>query len=420
MSYQAELIAVGTELLLGGVANTDAQYLSEKLSGVGVDVLYHTAVGDNPARLTEVIQIARKRADLLIFTGGLGPTYDDLTKGVVCRAFGRDLIFHPEIVDEIQHYFDTVFHREMPECNLQQAYLPENCAVFHNPVGTAPGCAFVQDDVTVVLLPGVPRECRYLTDHALIPWLKEKSDGVIVSHDLRIFGLTEPQVQELLGDLMDHAVNPSLAPYAKTGEVMLRLTAKAAAAEECEELMAPLFWDVRARLGDYLYGVDVDSLEQRVLQLLKKHHLTLSAAESCTGGLIAKRITDLPGASSVFLGGVVSYTNGVKAGVLGVDQALLDQYGAVSEPVARAMAEGVRHITGSDLAVSVTGVAGPDKDDRGNEVGTVFLALAIPGNTIVQQLDLGTGRERVRIMAAHHAFDMIRRYVTGLPINKGE
>ena len=417
MSYRAEIIAVGTELLLGNVANTDAQFLSEQLAAVGVDVLYHTAVGDNPARLEEVIAIARRRADLLIFTGGLGPTYDDLTKETVCRAFGLELVFHPEIVSEIRHYFDTVFRREMPACNLQQARLPEGCVIFHNPVGTAPGCLFEKDGVTAVMLPGVPRECRYLTEHQLIPWLREKHGGVILSHDLRVFGLTEPQVQENLADIMDEAVNPSLAPYAKTGEVMLRLTAKADTAEECEELMAPLLWDVRSRLGDCLYGVDVDSLEQRVLQLLRQRGLTLSAAESCTGGLIAKRITDLPGASASFLGGVVSYTNGVKARVLGVPEELLDKHGAVSEPVARAMAEGVRRLTGSDLAVSVTGVAGPDRDDRGNEVGTVFIGLAAPDGTAVRRLDLGTGRDRVRTMAAHHAFDMLRRHLTGLPFD---
>ena len=415
-----EIIAVGTELLLGNVANTDAQYLSEKLSTVGVDVLYHTAVGDNVPRLVEVTEIARNRAKLLIYIGGLGPTYDDLTKETVCRAFGRELVFHDEIVEEIRHYFDTVFRREMPECNLQQAYLPENGTVFHNPVGTAPGCAFEEEGVTVVMLPGVPRECRYLTDYALIPWLREKSGGVILSHDLRIFGLTEPQVQERLSDIMNSAVNPSLAPYAKPGEVMLRLTAKAATSEECEERMAPLFRDVKARLGEYLYGVDVSGLEEQVLHLLKKEQLTLSSAESCTGGLIAKRLTDLPGASAVFLGGVVSYTNAVKANVLGVPQALLDEYGAVSEPVARAMAEGARRITRSDLAVSVTGVAGPDRDDRGNEVGTVFLALATPKGTIVRHLALGSGRERVRTMAAHHALDTVRRYLTDLPISKGE
>ncbi|MBQ1460032.1 MAG: competence/damage-inducible protein A [Oscillospiraceae bacterium] len=416
MSYRAEIIAVGTELLLGNVANTDAQFLSEQLAGVGVDVLYHTAVGDNPTRLTEVIAIARRRADLLIFTGGLGPTYDDLTKETVCRAFGVELTFHPEIVEEIRQYLNTVFGAETPACDSQQAWLPEGCTVLHNAVGTAPGCIFEKDGVTVVMLPGVPRECRYLTERGLIPWLRQKHQGVILSHDLRLFGLREPLVQEKLADLMDEAVNPSLAPYAKTGEVMLRLTAKADTAERCEELMAPLFWDVKTRLGDYLYGVDVDSLEQRVLQLLRERGLTLSAAESCTGGLIAKRITDLPGASAAFLGGVVSYTNGVKAHVLGVPEALLEEYGAVSAPVALAMAQGVRRITGSDLAVSVTGVAGPDKDDRGNEVGTVFIGLAAPDDTAVRQLALGTGRDRIRTLAAHYAFDMLRRYLTDLPI----
>lgn len=416
MSHHAELIAVGTELLLGNVSNTDAQYISEQLATIGVDVLYHTAVGDNPERLREVIDIARKRCDLLIFTGGLGPTYDDFTKVTVCKTFGVPLVRHPEILEEIRHYFETVLRKEMTPSNEQQADLPEGCHIIHNPVGTAPGCIFEKDGITVAMLPGVPKECRYLTEHALIPWLKNRSEGTIVSHDLRIFGIGESALQDMIGDLMDEAVNPSLAPYAKTGEVMLRLTAKADTEEACEELMAPLFWDARSRLGEYLYGVDVDSLEARVAQLMKDRGLTFSAAESCTGGLIAKRITDVPGASAVFMGGVVSYTNAVKAHVLGVPQHLLDEYGAVSEPVARAMAEGVRQLTKSDLAVSVTGVAGPDKDDRGNEVGTVFIGLSDNRKTIVRKLDLGTGRERVRTVAAHHAFDMLRRYLTDLPL----
>lgn len=416
MSHHAELIAVGTELLLGNVANTDAQYISEQLATIGVDVLYHTAVGDNPQRLREVIDIAQKRCDLLIFTGGLGPTYDDFTKVTVCKAFGVPLVRHQEILEEIRHYFETVLRKEMTPSNEQQADLPEGCHIIHNPVGTAPGCIFEKGGITVAMLPGVPKECRYLTEHALIPWLKNKSEGTIVSHDLRIFGIGESALQDMIGDLMDEAVNPSLAPYAKTGEAMLRLTAKADTEEECEELMAPLFWDVRSRLGEYLYGVDVDSLEERVARLLKDRGLTFSAAESCTGGLIAKRITDVPGASAVFMGGVVSYTNGVKNRVLGVPQTLLDEYGAVSEPVCKAMAEGVRQLTKSDLSVSVTGVAGPDKDDRGNEVGTVFIGLSDEYKTIVRKLDLGTGRERVRTTAAHHAFDMLRRYLTDLPL----
>ena len=217
MTYHAEIIAVGTELLLGNIANTDAQELSQALASVGVDVLYHTVVGDNPQRLEEAIAIARKRADLLIFTGGLGPTYEDLTKETVCRVLDVPLTFHPEAAADIRRNFDTIFHREMPSGTLRQAELPEGCEVFCNRVGTAPGCVFHAGDVTAVLLPGVPSECRYLTETALLPWLRRQSSETILSHDLRIFGLSEPQVQELLGDLMDQAVNPSLAPYAKTG-----------------------------------------------------------------------------------------------------------------------------------------------------------------------------------------------------------
>ena len=217
---------------------------------------------------------------------------------------------------------------------------------------------------------------------------------------------------------MDRAENPSLAPYAKPGEVMLRLTAKGESPQDCQERMAPLFWDVRSRLGDCLYGVDVSSLEEVVITRLRQKGLTLSAAESCTGGLIAKRLTDVPGASAAFLGGVVSYTNAVKAGVLGVPRDLLEQYGAVSEPVARAMAEGVRRLTGSDLAVSVTGLAGPDGDDRGNPVGTVYLGLSLPGETLVRRLALGGDRSRIRLLAASSALDMIRRHLCDLPIEQ--
>ena len=412
MNYTAEIIAVGTELLLGNVANTDAQMISEALSTVGVNVLYHTAVGDNAQRLEEVTQIARKRADLLIFTGGLGPTYDDFTKDVVCRTFGKELVFFPDAAATIQHYYDTVFCRPMPEGTLRQAWLPEGCTFFRNDAGTAPGCVFEADGTTVVLLPGVPSECACMTQQQLLPWLRSRSPQVILSRDIRIFGLSEPKVQAMLSEVMDEAVNPSLAPYAKTGEVMLRMTAKADAEEACLRLMEPMLAQVRTILGDHIYGEDVGSLEEVVVRLLREKKLTLSAAESCTGGLIAKRLTDIPGASAAFCGGVVSYTNEVKHAVLGVPQRLLDEYGAVSEPVARAMAEGARRITGADLALSVTGVAGPDKDDRGNEVGTVFVGLSTPEGTAVRQLALGRGRERIRTMAAHYALDMVRRYLT--------
>ena len=411
MSYHAEVIAVGSELLLGNVANTDAQYVSEKLAAAGVDVLYHTAVGDNPERLRQVTEIARRRCDLLLFIGGLGPTYDDLTKETVCAVFGRPLEFHEDVMTEIAGYFKNVFRREMPACNRQQALLPKDCTVFHNPVGTAPGCLFAAEGATVAMLPGVPHECRYLTDHALLPYLAARQEGVILSHTLHIFGLTEPKVQELLGDLMDTARNPSLAPYAKSAEIQLRITAKAETADACESLMAPLLQQVRQRLGKHLCGMDMGRPEQHAVEALKTRGLTVSAAESCTGGLIAKGITDVAGASAVFPGGVVSYSNDVKHRVLGVPQALLDGCGAVSEPVARAMAEGVRRLTGSDLALSVTGLAGPDGDDRGNPVGTVYIGLAGPEGTEVTHLMLRGSRESIRQQAADYAFALLNRYL---------
>ena len=254
-------------------------------------------------------------------------------------------------------------------------------------------------------------------ENRAVPYLEKLTDGVIVSHEIRIFGMGESSVEEKLYEPMTKLTNPTLAPYAKPNEVMLRATAKADTPEAAEKLLQPLVAQVRETLGDVVYGVDVESLEEVVSALLKKDRLTLSAAESCTGGLIAKRITDLPGASEVFRGGIVSYTNGVKAGALGVPEAVLEESGAVSEPAARAMAEGCRRVCGSDLAVSVTGVAGPDSDDRGTEVGTVFIALASDSGTICRRFSCGKGRgrDRVRTSAAQYAFDMIRRFLLGLP-----
>ena len=417
MHYNAELIAVGTELLLGNITNTDAQMLSEGLSALGIDVYYHTVVGDNPQRLQEALDIARRRANIIITTGGLGPTYDDLTKQTICAAFGRELTFHEDIWQDIQSYFQRQ-GKTATDNNRQQAMLPVGCTVFDNPVGTAPGCGFEADGVYVLMLPGPPYECRYMFAHKAVPYLQGLTHEKIFSHEIRIFGMGESQVEAALHDLMVESTNPTLAPYAKTGECMLRATAKAPTREEAEAMLAPMLEKVKGILGSAIYGVDIGSLEEAVLHLLQEQGKTLSAAESCTGGLVAKRITDLAGASAVFKGGVVSYTNAVKERVLGVPQDLLDQYGAVSEPVARAMAEGCRCLLGSDIAVSVTGVAGPDRDDRGNDVGTVFIGLATAEGTFCKQVDLRRGRSRgmIRHIAAHHAFDMVRHALLGMEL----
>lgn len=417
MPHTAELIAVGTELLLGDIVNLDAQILSQGLSALGINVHYHTVVGDNPLRLRDALEVARKRADIIITTGGLGPTYDDLTKQTICAVFGRELELHQDILDDLRAWFAQKMHKPMPENNVQQAMLPVGCTVFDNPVGTAPGCAFQEEGVHVLMLPGPPFECRYMFENRAVPYLSALTDGVILSHEIRIFGMGESAVEEALHQAMTTMTNPTLAPYAKLNECMVRATAKAESVQAAEAMLKPLVEQVCAQLGDVVYGVDVDSLEAVVSQLLRQRGLTLSAAESCTGGLIAKRMTDLPGASQVFRGGVVSYVNPVKAGVLGVPQALLDQYGAVSDPVARAMAEGCRRICGSDFALSVTGVAGPDRDDWNNEVGTVYIGLAYDGGVLCRKFSCGKGRgrDRVRSAAAQHAFDLLRRHLLGLP-----
>ena len=417
MSHTAEIIAVGTELLLGNIVNTNARDISQALSAVGVNVFWHTVVGDNPQRLKEALDVARRRADIIITTGGLGPTYDDLTKQTICEAFGKPLVLHQDILDDLKVFFEKNIHMKMPSNNLQQAELPEGCTVFDNPVGTAPGCAFESDGVHVLMLPGPPFEMLTMLKGHVVPYLRNLSSEVIVSHDIMTFGLGESPMEELIREKMSRMENPSLATYAKPSEVRLRATAKAESAEAAEAMLAPVVKDVTDFLGDYVYGVDVSSLEETCFRLLKEKNLTLATAESCTGGRVAERITALPGVSAVYRGGVVSYWTSVKADVLGVPQETLDAHGAVSEETARAMAEGARRITGADIAVSVTGVAGPDPDERGVAVGIVYIGLATPDGTFCRPLDLGKRRrDRIQDLSSNHALDVVRRYLTGLPI----
>lgn len=413
MSHNAEIISVGTELLLGNIVNSDAQMISQGLSELGINVYYHTVVGDNPERLRAAVEQARKRADIIITTGGLGPTCDDLTKNVLAECFGKKLRYDEESACRIEAAFAS-WNGTMTENNYQQAMLPEGCTVLANDWGTAPGVAFEADGVCVIMLPGPPRECREMFRYRAAPYLRKYAGGDIVSRSLRIFGMGESHVESLLRDKMNAMQNPTLAPYAKEGEVELRITAKAPTEEEARALIAPVEKELRALLGPVIYGADVASMEAVVLDLLKERGLTLGCAESCTGGLIAKRITDLPGASAVFRGGVVSYTDQVKRTVLGVPNVMLAQYSAVSEQVARAMAEGARQVLGCDIAVSTTGVAGPGSDERGNPVGLVFVAIAAPERTHVRKLMTGGIRERSRNLSTNHAFDLIRRYLTGL------
>ncbi len=414
MSHTAELIAVGTELLLGNIANTDAQMISQGLSQLGINVYYHTVVGDNPQRVRQAVDIARGRADILITTGGLGPTCDDLTKVAVAQAFGKELVYHEPSAQRIRERF-AARGTPVTENNFQQAMVPEGCTVLDNDWGTAPGVAFQAGGTHVLMLPGPPRECAMMFRHRALPYLQQLADGVIASRTVKTFGIGESAAEALLRDLMNALHNPTLAPYAKPTGTELRITAHAPTREEALRLIAPVEEQVKAILGDKVIGVDVDSLEEVCFALLKDRGLTVGTAESCTGGLLAKLLTDLPGSSAVFRGGVVSYTNGVKAGLLGVPQDLLDRYGAVSPQVAEAMARGAKAALGCDIALSTTGVAGPDADDRGNPIGLVYLGLAWGDQCQVTEFHAGpVERERVRRQAAQTALDLLRRHLTGL------
>lgn len=418
MSHIVEILSVGTELLLGNIANTDAQMLSQGLSTLGLNVYYHTVVGDNPQRAREAVEIAKKRSDIIITTGGLGPTCDDLTKNVLAEAFGKKLVYDEDSVQRIKGYFSRI-GQSMTENNLQQALLPEGCTILQNDWGTAPGCAFYAEGVHVIMLPGPPSECKPMFEHRAAPYLKSLSEGVIYSHTLKLFGIGESAMEERLRGQMNTMSNPTLAPYAKEGECELRVTAKADTQAQAQALLQPTIEQVQQLFGAMVYGIDVSSLEEVVMGLCRERGMTLGVAESCTGGLISKRLTDVAGASAVFKGAVISYTNEVKSKLLGVPQQLLDEHGAVSAQVAAAMAEGARKAIGCDIALSATGVAGPDKDDRGNEIGTMFVALAAKDKTHVRSLHLSTRpmRERLRIQTAHHAFDLARRYLAGLPLD---
>ena len=416
-AYNTEIISVGTELLLGHITNTDARDISEMLSRIGINVKYHTVVGDNPERLRSCVEIAKKRADIIITTGGLGPTCDDLTKQILAESFGLRLLRDEKEVDGLYDYIRN--SRAFTPNNLMQAMLPEGCTVFHNQWGTAPGCAFTAEGKTVLMMPGPPVECVPMFRTYGIPYLQSLSDEEIVSHSVRIFGIGESAVDDMFADEMNTMLNPTMAPYAKECDCLLQITAKAGSEEEAEAMISPVIDHVKERLGHYVYGMDVECLEEAVFPMLKERGLTFAAAESCTGGEIAKRMTDIPGASSVFLGGAVVYTNEAKAKILGLDLEMIEEKGAVSREVAIALAEHVRELTGADLGIGVTGVAGPDTDGV-HEVGTVFVSMAAEDGTYVRALQMGPRRTRsfVRRMSGNHAFDMMRRWMTGLEVEQ--
>lgn len=405
-----ELISVGTEILLGDILNTDAQYLSIELAKLGISVIHQSTVGDNRERLLAQLDEAAKRSDIIILSGGLGPTPDDLTKEVCCEFFGKEMFLHEPTVEKIKKYFSSK-GIEMAQNNLKQAMLPKDCVIFPNDNGTAPGMAIEKDGVHILVLPGPPRELKPMFQNCAVPYLMQFSDRIIVSHNIRTFGIGESSMAERVNDLFD-AQNPTVAPYAKDGEALLRVTAMAKTKEDAESLCEPIIEEIKKRLDAYVYGVDYNCIEEAVVGMLKEHHLKVATAESCTGGLIAKRITDVPGASEVFECGIISYANGIKHKVLGVSEDDLNKYGAVSEPVAKQMAQGALKVSGADIAVSVTGIAGPDSDSTDKPVGLVYIGLADKENVWVREIRTSRrDRSYNRYVSASNALNMIRLYI---------
>lgn len=405
-----ELISVGTEILLGDILNTDAQYLSIELAKLGISVIHQSTVGDNRERLLAQLDEAAKRSDIIILSGGLGPTPDDLTKEVCCEFFGKEMFLHEPTVEKIKKYFSSK-GIEMAQNNLKQAMLPKDCVIFPNDNGTAPGMAIEKDGVHILVLPGPPRELKPMFQNCAVPYLMQFSDRIIVSHNIRTFGIGESSMAERVNDLFD-ARNPTVAPYAKDGEALLRVTAMAMTKEDAESLCEPVIEEIKKRLDAYVYGVDYNCIEEAVVEMLKEHHLKVATAESCTGGLIAKRITDVPGASEVFECGIISYANEIKHKFLGVSEDDLNKYGAVSEPVAKQMAQGALKVSGADIAVSVTGIAGPDSDSTCKPVGLVYIGLADKENVWVREIRTSRrDRSYNRYVSASNALNMIRLYI---------
>ncbi|MBP3442738.1 MAG: competence/damage-inducible protein A [Clostridia bacterium] len=405
-----EIISVGTELLLGDILNTDAQFLSQELAKLGLSVLHQSTVGDNHDRLYELLEQAAQRSDIIILSGGLGPTPDDITKEVACEFFSKDLTLHEESLRRMSSYF-TAKGLVMPETNKKQAMLPADCVVFENNNGTAPGLAMEKDGTHILLLPGPPRELKPMFYESAVPYLKNFSDKVIISHNIRTFGIGESAMSEVVADLLDSA-NPTVAPYAKDGEALLRVTAMADNNDDAENLCKPVIDEIRSRLSDYIYGIDCNSIEEAVVPMLIENNLKLATAESCTGGLVGKRITNISGASKVYECGIIAYANEIKHRVLGVSVDALRQYGAVSAEVAEQMAKGALEVSGADIAVSVTGIAGPLSDGTSKPVGLSYIALADKNNVWVKELNTGhTNRDYNRFVNSSNALNMVRMYI---------
>lgn len=410
----AEIICVGTELLLGNIANTNAVYISNKLSELGIDVFYQTAVGDNSLRLKETFINAFGRSDIIIITGGLGPTSDDITKETVAEALRLPLVIDEASKNHIDDYF-TSTGRVPTESNYKQALAPKGSAIIQNTVGTAPGYCIEKGGKRVFLLPGPPKELTAMFESSVFPYLHGISDSLLVSHYIRIFGIGESKIEEMLGDLVKSS-NPTVATYASPGDCMIRVTAKGKDDAVSEALCKPVIKKIKELFAENIYAIDAEGLDAATVNALIEKKLTIATAESCTGGMVAERITSVSGSSNIFKTGIIAYSNEIKINELQIPREIIEAYGAISEQTAAHMAVNVRRLHGADLGIGITGVAGPDKSE-GKEVGLVYVCLADSERIWVRKLNLTVGydREKIRNFAAMTALDLARRYAYFAP-----
>lgn len=404
-----ELISVGTEILLGNIVNTNAAYLSEKCAQLGLSLYYQTVVGDNPERLEETLKTALGRSDVVILGGGLGPTQDDLTKEVTAKVLGKDLKEDPHTRELIQGFFNTRGITEITENNWKQALVPEGAIVVDNDNGTAPGLIMEENEKIVILLPGPPGEMKPMFEKDIFPYLNKKQPEIIVSEMVKICGMGESKVEHMIADLIQNQTNPTIATYAKIGEVHLRLTAKAADEAAAKKLMKPMIRELKVRFGGHIYTTDeMMTLEESVVQLLKEQQLTLTTVESCTGGLFTGRLVNVQGASEVLKQGFITYSNKAKRKLIGVKKLTLKEFGAVSEKTAKEMAKGAILTTGSDVAVSITGIAGPDGGTKEKPVGLVYIGVSVKGDMRVKEYHFTGNRAKIRESAVVAAMTLLR------------
>ncbi|RKD34495.1 competence/damage-inducible protein A [Thermohalobacter berrensis] len=410
---KAEIITIGTELLLGNIVNTNSRYLAEKLAELGIDVYYHTTVGDNEVRIKEIVINSLNRSDILILTGGLGPTGDDITKEVVSEVFDAKLTLDDKVLTKIQNFFNQK-GKSMSKNNIKQAYIPENSIVLDNDVGTAPGIYIEKNDKIAILLPGPPKELKVMFQNYVVPLLSKKSRYIIKSKVIKTFGIGESKLESIISNIINDKKNPTIATYAKKGQVEIRITAKAESESKTDCLIESAVKQLKPLIKDYVYSYNNETLEEVVFNLLKRNGLKIGFCESCTGGLISSRFTKLPGVSEVFERGIVTYSNKSKIEEVGVKDTTLKRYGAVSSYTALEMAKGLMDKGNIDIAVSVTGIAGPTGDTNKKPVGLVYIGFASKDSAFTKKINLTGDRIQIQNKTADIVFSEIRKYLLKL------